>query len=120
MNRNNPWNLESNINEISAFRHERDWEKFHKPKELATAVSIEASELQELFLWRENESAREIQSDTSYMKRIQEEVADIAIYLLFLAHDLEINLSDAIADKLVLNERKYPVDRYKGIYKQSE
>lgn len=120
MNRNNPWNLESNIDAILAFRYERDWEKFHKPKELAAAISIEASELQELFLWRENKTASEIQLDASYKKKIQEEIADIAIYLLFLAHDLEINLSDAIANKLVLNKRKYPAGKIKGIYERPE
>ena len=83
------------------------------------AISIEASELQELFLWRENETANEIQSDASYMTKIQEEIADVAIYLLFLAHDLEIKLSDAIAKKLVLNERKYPAGKYKGIYERA-
>ena len=109
----NPWDLDENISQLIRFRHERDWEKFHRPKELATALSIEASELQELFLWREEETAKDITSDQTLMTRIEEEVADVASYLLFLSHDLGINLREAIQNKLILNEDKYPVKKYK-------
>jgi NTP pyrophosphatase (non-canonical NTP hydrolase) len=106
--------LENILSKLIEFRNERDWKQFHKPKELATAISIEASELQEHFLWRESESINEILKDTNRMKQIRMEIADIAIYLLYLIHDLKIDLSKSIIEKLELNKEKYPKEQYKG------
>ena len=106
--------LENILSKLIEFRDERDWKRFHKPKELATAISIEASELQEHFLWRESESLNEILEDTNRMNQIRMEIADIAIYLMYLIHDLKIDLSKSIIEKLELNEKKYPKEKYKG------
>jgi NTP pyrophosphatase (non-canonical NTP hydrolase) len=100
------------------FRLERDWEQFHIPKELATAISIEASELLELFLWKEKESTNQVKSDIHTMKLIVDEIADILIYLLFLSYDLEINLPLALKQKIEKNAKKYPKDEYRGRYKE--
>lgn len=99
---------------ILNFRRERDWVKFHKPKELATAISVESSELLELFLWRDREDARAIIDNDEIMPLIQEEIADILIYLLYLSYDLNIDLEKSVLDKMTKNSRKYPVQDYFG------
>ncbi len=110
----NQYDLSQVLPALIKFRQERDWEQFHKPKELATAIGIEASELQELFLWREKESPKEIKTDRERYMKIQEEIADIAIYLLFICNDLGIELVNAINHKLKENERKYPKDIFRS------
>ena len=106
--------VESMLPRLLEFRREREWEQFHLPKELATALSIEAGELLELFLWREHESHEEVMADLNRMARIREEVADVLIYLLFLSNDLGIDLPAAISSKLAKNEKKYPASKYRG------
>ena len=104
--------------EVAKFRDDRDWRKFHNPKDLSIALSIESSELEELFLWKENVSAAKIKGDRTQFKRVKEEVADILIYLLSLSDVLGLDLSDAVADKLEENDRKYPVRKSKGSNKK--
>jgi NTP pyrophosphatase (non-canonical NTP hydrolase) len=108
------WNLNEVIKKLLPFRRERDWEKFHRPKELATAISIESSELQELFLWREQETVEELLLDRERIQKIEDEIADIQIYLIFLVHDLGLNLSEIVQNKIRKNEQKYPVKEYFG------
>lgn len=96
------------------FRETRDWGQFHRPKELAAALTIEAAELQELFLWRDPEDAAEVRADPARLARISDELADVTVCILLLAHDLEIPLADAIERKLEANARRYPADRYRG------
>jgi ubiquinone/menaquinone biosynthesis C-methylase UbiE/NTP pyrophosphatase (non-canonical NTP hydrolase) len=104
--------LEALIREIRAFCEEREWRQFHNPKDLATALSIEASELQELFLWKtRDEIASVVQSKRS---SIEQEIADIAIYLLDLVDVLGIDLPTAIHQKLALNRAKYPIALARG------
>lgn len=102
------------------FRSDRDWEQFHIPKELATAISIEASELLEIFLWKEKESTNQVKSDKQIMKLIVDEIADILIYLLFLSYDLEIDLPLVLRQKIEKNAIKYPMEEYRGRYKAHE
>ena len=106
--------IESMLPRMLEFRRERDWEQFHLPKELATAMNIEAGELLELFLWREHETHEAVKSDPVRMERIREEVADVLIYLMFLSNDLGIDLPSAIASKLDKNAEKYPASEYRG------
>lgn len=110
--------IEMLLPSLLEFRAQREWEQFHLPKELATAISIEASELQELFLWKERESPDRVKQDQHRMDLIRDEVADILIYLLFLSHDLEINLPEAIKQKLEKNKQKYPADEYRGRFRE--
>lgn len=110
--------VESLLPRLLVFRHEREWEQFHLPKELATAITIEASELLELFLWNEREQAATVKKDQHKMTRIKEEVADVLIYLLFLSHDLDIDLTEAVLDKLEKNRLKYPEEEYRGRFKE--
>lgn len=110
--------VESLLPRLLEFRREREWEQFHLPKELATAITIEASELLELFLWNEREQAATVKQEQQKMTRIKEEVADVLIYLLFLSHDLDIDLTEAVLDKLEKNRLKYPEEEYRGRFKE--
>lgn len=92
---------------LRKFRDERDWAKFHNPKDLALAINIETSELLELFLWKEA-------GDVDRQK-VMEEVADIFAYLLLFIDKYEIDLNQALLNKIELNKIKYPIEKFKGI-----
>jgi NTP pyrophosphatase (non-canonical NTP hydrolase) len=98
------------LHEITAallkFRNERDWEQFHNAKDLSLALSIEANELLELFLWKQPEEA-----DTA---KIREELADVFAYALLLADKYQFDVREIILDKIAQNELKYPVEKAKG------
>ena len=102
---------------ILEFRKKRDWEKFHKPKDLAVSLILEASELLEHFQWKTDEEVAEMLKGDS-LCGIEEEIADIAIYLTYLSHDLGIDLEKAMADKLDKNRKKYPADKVRGSAKK--
>lgn len=97
---------------VRQFVHARDWESFHSPKDLAMAISIEASELLDLFLWRGVEGSKDL--EPAARSAVAEELADVVIYGLSLANALDLDLSDAVVSKLRLDESKYPVDRFRG------
>ena len=94
------------IEEIVKFRDDRDWEQFHNAKDLALALSIEASELNELYLWKKPE---EVNSE-----KVKEELADILNYAFLLAHKFNFDIPKIIREKLELNASKYPIDKAKG------
>lgn len=100
------------VKTIIQFRSDRDWEQFHDPKNLAEALSIECGELLEVFLWKSTEQSKELSSQE--MNRVQEEAADIFIFLVYLADSLGIDLLDAVTDKLHQNEMKYPIEKARG------
>jgi NTP pyrophosphatase (non-canonical NTP hydrolase) len=87
------------------FRDERDWEQFHNSKDLALAISIEAAELNELFLWKSNEDVDK--------ERLKEELADIFSFALLLAEKHKLNVPSIIKDKMKLNGEKYTVEKAK-------
>jgi dCTP diphosphatase len=97
---------------IRRFRDERDWMQFHNHKDMATALAIEAAELQELFLWKQGEEIAAVAADKR--GKLEDELADVAVYLLELADNLGVNLEEAIAAKLEKNALKYPVHKSKG------
>ncbi len=103
---------------VAKFRDERDWLKFHNPKDLSIALSIESSELEELFLWKEDISASRTKKDRRQFRRVKEEIADIFIYLLSLSNVLGLDMSEAVAEKLEQDARKYPVSKSKGSNKK--
>ena len=109
-----PWDVSHRIEQVIQFREERDWGQFHRPKELAAGLAIEAAELQELFLWRDGEVASEVLNDEGQTAKIREEIADITIFVLMLANDLGIDLEAAVGDKLAANARRYPVSEHRG------
>ena len=104
--------------EVGKFRDERDWLRFHNPKDLSIALSIESSELEELFLWKKGMSASRVRKDAKQFQRVKEEIADIFIYLLSLSNVLGLDMSEAVVEKLEQNGRKYPVTKSKGSNKK--
>lgn len=89
------------------FVDERNWNKYHHPKELAISIAIEASELLEIFQWDEKADIQDIKTDAETMNKIKEEIADVMMYILCLANQLDIDLSEAVLTKLEKNRRKY-------------
>jgi len=97
---------------VEVFIAERDWAQFHTPKNLAMAVSIEAAELMEHFLW--SEGTEPAAPDAARRALIAQEIGDVLIYLIRLGQVLDIDLVAAAKDKLALNRDKYPIDKAKG------
>lgn len=100
------------IEKIRAFRDDRDWMQFHHPKDMAAGIAIEAAELMEIFLWKNEEEQSQIVAEKR--ERIEEEIADIGIFLFELADNLGISLVEAMETKLRKNAEKYPVEKAKG------
>ncbi|WP_430009843.1 nucleotide pyrophosphohydrolase [Methylophaga lonarensis] len=101
------------LEQLIAFRRERDWEQFHRPKDLAISLSIEAAELLEWFQWRTDDEINQMLSSDK-RQQLEDEIADVAVYLTYLSHDLQIDLDAVIANKLKKNAAKYPVDKVRG------
>lgn len=98
------------------FRQERDWEQFHSARNLAASISVEAAELLESFIWASDEQVQEIVR--SRHAEITEEIADIAILLTYLAHDLSIDIDAAVQKKIQVNATKYPIEKARGSNKK--
>lgn len=103
---------EQTIDRMLVFRRERDWEQFHTPKNLAIAIAVEASELLEQFQWTPDSERAETVADR--MPRIRDEIADVAILLSYLAHDLGIDIDTAVNTKLASNAVRYPANKSRG------
>ncbi|WP_420590256.1 nucleotide pyrophosphohydrolase [Bacterioplanoides sp.] len=101
---------------LRQFAKERDWDQFHSPKNLAMALSVEVSELLENFQWLTEEQSYTL--DDKQREAVIDEIADVQIYLARLADKLNIDIGDAIAQKTVKNEAKYPADKVKGSSKK--
>ena len=96
---------------ILDFREKRDWKQFHNPKDLATAIAIEASELQEVFLWKSQQDSYEIGKNDPHVK---EEFADIFNFMVLFAEECWIDIEKEVLAKLEKNGQKYSVDKAKG------
>lgn len=97
---------------LRAFAVERDWDQFHTPKNLATALSVEAAELLEPFQWLTTGGLDELGPDN--LKAIRFELADVFAYLLMLADKLDVNLIEALREKIDINALKYPAEKVRG------
>ena len=95
---------------LKKFRDDRDWEQFHNSKDLALAVSIEAGELLELFLWKQ---AKDVD-----VSKVKEELADVFSYAILLADKYDLDIKQIILDKIQVNAEKYPIDKAKGTSKK--
>lgn len=105
-------NIELIQKRLSKFAQDRDWEQFHTPKNLTMALSVEASELVEIFQWLTPEQSNNLTD--KQMTSVEEEVADVAIYLLRLCDVLDIDIESSVMDKIKVNSDKYPVNLSKG------
>lgn len=98
--------IEEVTKELLEFRDQRDWKKFHNPKDLAIAIGIESGELLELFLWKDaNEADKE---------KVKEELADIFSFTLLLANKYDFDVKEIILEKIKRNQLKYPIEKSKG------
>lgn len=93
---------------LQQFADQRDWQKFHSPKNLAMALAGEVGELLEIFQWRTEEESKHVAQMPATAQHVRQELADVALYLVRLASVLDVDLDAAIRDKLVLNAQKYP------------
>lgn len=104
--------MEEIIKQIIKFRDDRDWGKFHNPKDLAILLSLEASELLENFQWKDNDSALQ------NIDKIKDELTDVLIYSLLLSHELNLDFKQIIIDKVRKNSEQYPIDKAFGTNKK--
>lgn len=100
--------MKKTIDRIRKFRNDRDWSQFHTPENLSKAISIEAGELLEHFLWDNNYDKKEV----------CDELADVMIYCIHMADSLGVDIEKIINNKMDENEKKYPIEKYKGSSKK--
>ncbi|AUJ31706.1 MAG: nucleotide pyrophosphohydrolase [Liquorilactobacillus nagelii] len=99
----------SSMEKINKFRDERNWRKFHNEKDLAISISLEASELLELFQWKSSDEVKK-----NNMNGIEEELADVLIYSYMMVDNLNLNVDEIISKKLKKNSEKYPINLSRG------
>lgn len=97
-------------NQIGKFVNERNWNESHNPKNLAMSISIEAAELMEIFQWKTLEESRDIGKSQEFT-HFKEELADVMIYCLSMANQLDIDIADIIEEKIEKNAKKYPIKK---------
>ena len=103
---------------VKKFCEARDWDKYHISKDLAIAISTESSELLEHFRWKTEKEIEEMFNSLEKKKQIEHELADILHFILRFAQTNNIDLSDALEEKLKINEERYPVEKFKGSNKK--
>lgn len=103
---------------VQKFVEDREWGKYHNSKDLAISITIEASELLELFQWIREKDLEELLKDADKFTRLEEELADIIILCFSLANATDIDISKAVMKKMEKNEAKYPVELVKGNYEK--
>jgi NTP pyrophosphatase (non-canonical NTP hydrolase) len=102
--------LDEVLEKLIEFRDARHWKQFHNSKDLAAAISIEANELLELFLWKNAEEANS--------EKVKEELADVFAFALLLANNYGFNVKEIVLEKIKKNGEKYPVEKAKGTAKK--
>ena len=100
------------VQQAIQFRDDRDWAQFHDPKNLAEGLSIEAAELLEIFLWKTTEQSKN--PSQAERGRIQDELGDIFIFMIYLCREYDLDQLEATADKIKQNGLKYPVHKSRG------
>ena len=104
--------LEQTKSRLREFASERDWDQFHSPKNLAMALIVEAAELVEHFQWLTEDQSQTLPPEK--LAEVEQEIADIQIYLIRLADKLGVDMEKAVNAKIELNEKKYPADKVRG------
>ena len=101
---------------ILVFRDARDWKQFHKPKDLAISLVLEAGEVMEHFQWKNIEEIKKYISEKK--NEIGEELADVLYWILLISHDLGIDVKKAFLKKMEISNKKYPIEKAKGSHKK--
>jgi len=99
---------------LLAFRNAREWKQFHTPRQVAAALAIEASELQQTMLWKTDAEVDVALGNTDFMVEVGDELADVLSFALLLTHDLGLDPAKLIEAKLKKNEERYPVEKSRG------
>jgi len=99
---------------VKKFCEDRDWDKYHSPKNLAIGIVTEASELLEIFRWKSEEDSYNLLKDPKKLEEIRHELADVFYFVLRFAQKYEIDLTNALIEKLKINEERYPIQKSKG------
>ena len=107
-------NIEKIKKVLRNFSKNRDWDQFHSTKNLVMALAVESGELVEIFQWLTEEDSKLDNLNIDDLERVREEIADILIYLIRIADKLDIDLDEAVKNKITLNEKKYPIKLSKG------
>lgn len=113
---NSKEDLERLRDHLRRFASERDWDQFHSPKNIAIALSVEASELLEHFQWLSEEQSKSMPANV--LVEVRKEMADVLLYLIRLADKLDVDLVEAAQNKLLENAEKYPIEKSKGSSKK--
>ena len=101
--------MKKHLDKLLKFQKERDWKQYHTPKNLAISLSLEASEILELFQWTDDNKLPEEKKDA-----LSDELADVYSYILLLAHETGIDLDQAFKKKIEVNNKKYPISKSLG------
>lgn len=110
--------LKDITDKMANFLAERDWGKFHDPKNLAMSIAIEAGELLELFQWQTNREINDAMGDSEKLSHVKEELADVMLYCLDMARLFKIDVLEALWDKIEVNAKRYPASRFRGVAKK--
>jgi len=103
---------------VAGFIREREWEKYHQPKNLAMSIAIEAAELMEVFQWAEPDEVARLLADEKVRRQVSDELADILAFLLAFSNATGIDLAASFRDKMNRNAQKYPADQCRGNYQR--
>lgn len=107
-------NIEKINAEVTKFISDRDWDQFHSIKNLSMALSVETSELVEIFQWLKESDSNEVSSNPKLKTKVEEEIADIFIYLMRIAIKSGVDIEESVLKKIRKNSEKYPVEKAKG------
>lgn len=107
-------NLEKVKKELKNFSSDRDWDQFHSVKNLAMALSVECSELLEIFQWMSEEDSNQIKNSPEKLQNVRDEIADVFVYLMRISEKLNIDLELAVTEKMIKNAEKYPIEKARG------
>jgi NTP pyrophosphatase (non-canonical NTP hydrolase) len=111
--------LDKLAEKIKQFNVDRDWDQFHNPKDLLVALVSEVGELADCYRWLSETEMTSIHTDPAKKKKVEEEIADIMMYLIILSYKTNIDIVSAVEEKLEKNIRKYPVEKAKGVHSNS-
>ena len=110
--------IEDLKNLVKRFIEDRDWGKYHNAKDIAVSITIEASELLEVFQWVGDDELQKVLANSEKHGSLEEEIADVLIYCLSLANATNIDIARAVSAKIEKNKEKYPIDAVKGDYRK--
>ncbi len=96
------------------FRNKRGWKQFHRPKDMALSLTLEAAEVLEHFQWKDEKEIEQYLEKAKNKKALAEEICDVLFWILTMAHDLKIDIPKSFEQKMKKNERRYPVAKVKG------